>query len=257
MLRARSHLLLGTWLFGPSCVLPAGGASGVEVTWTAREANAVDGDEARRARTCRGAGLARVALEVVDTDTPARARVFHHGCEAGNPDPETRAVEPPEIFLDLRAGTYALTASGRGPAGDDEVRAAAVAVAEVEARALVAVDLELVRPPQPLDLVLSGACGELALGLHYADPAADLSLADAEAPPSLYRLGLASDRGLALGGQARACAGLEGRHRVPEVDPGRYRLDLVIDGRACSRSLIVEDSPVELALDLENPACDG
>lgn len=257
MLPARSHLLLGTWLFGAACVLPAGGASGVEITWTLREANRVDGDEARRARTCLGAGLSRVALEVVDAGDSARARVFHHGCEAGRVDPTQPPGELPEIFLDLRPGTYAMTASGRGAPGDDEVRAATVAVAEIDKHALVAVDLELVRPPQPLDLVLSGACSELVAGLHYADPAADLALADPEAPPSLYRVGLASDRGLALGGQAQGCAGLEGRHRVPEVDPGRYRLDLVIDGRACSRLVNVEDSPVALALDLENPACDG
>jgi hypothetical protein len=239
----------------PACVLPSGGASGLEVTWTAREANAVDGDEARRLRTCAGAGLTRVGIRVIDADDPARERVFNYGCEAGNMSPTTRAVEAPEIFLDLRAGTYALTASGR--AAEDGVRATATTVAEVEKHAIVAVDLELERAPQPLDLELSGACGELVAALHYADPAADLFIPDGDDPPSLYRQALASDRGLRLGGQAHACAGLEGLHRVPGVDPGRYRLDLLIDGHTCSRAVIVEDSPVQLALDLENPACDG
>ncbi|MDC0675091.1 hypothetical protein [Nannocystis radixulma] len=249
------RLFVGTWLLGPACVLPAGGATGVELTWTAREANEVDGPEARRARTCEGAGLSRVAVRVVDTADAARDRVFAYGCEAGNMSPADRAIEAPEIFLDLRAGNYALTASGR--ADDDEPRAFAVAIAELEKHVVTAVDLELARPTQPLDLELTGACGDLVAALRYADPAADLFLADTDDPPAVYRDGLASDRGLRLGGQTQACAGLEGAHRVADVDPGRYRLDLVIDGRTCSRPVTVEDSPVKLTLDLENPACDG
>jgi len=181
--------------------------------------------------------------------------VFAYGCETGNTSPADRSIEAPEIFLDLRAGNYALTASGR--AADDELRATAVAIAELEAHVVAAVDLELARPTQPLDLELTGACGELVASLRYADPAADLFLADPDDPPALYREALGSDRGLRLGGLAQACAGLEGAHRVADVDPGRYRLDLVIDGRPCARAVTVEDSPVKLTLDLENPACDG
>ncbi|MDC0718804.1 hypothetical protein [Nannocystis bainbridge] len=248
-------MLLGTWLLGPACVLPAGGATGLELTWSAREVNAVDGPEARRARTCLGTGLSRVAVQVVDAADPARDRVFAYACEAGNISPAARTVETPEIFLDLRAGTYDLTASGR--ATDDAPLAIALAVGEVESHAITLVDLELQRPPQQLDLALTGACGDLTVALRYADPAADLFLAEGDEPPALYRQALASDRGLRLGGQSQPCTGLAGAHRVQGLDPGRYRLDLEIDGRTCSRALAIEDSPVQIALDLENPACDG
>ncbi|WAS90171.1 hypothetical protein [Nannocystis punicea] len=240
---------------GPACVLPAGGATGVELTWTARETNEADGPDARRMRTCLGAGLSGVTVRVIDADEPERDRLFAYGCEAGNMSPAARAVETPEIFLDLRQGTYHLTASGR--AADDELRATGAALGEVESHAITLVDLELGRAPQPLDLALTGACSELVVALRYADPAAALFLDEAEQPPAVYRQGLRSDRGLRLGGQAQACAGLQGAHRVADVDPGRYRLDLEIDGRSCSRAVTIEDSPVQIALDLENPACDG
>jgi hypothetical protein len=249
------RLLLGTWLLGPACVLPAGGATGVELTWTAREANEADGPDARQMRTCDGAGLSGVTVRVIDAGDPERDRLFAYACEAGNMSPAARAVETPEIFLDLRPGTYHLTASGR--ADDDELRATGAGLGEVESHAITVIDLELGRVPQPLDLALAGACGELVAALSYADPAADLFLDDDDPPPAVYRRGLRSDRGLRLGGQAQACAGLQGAHRVADVDPGRYRLDLVIDGRTCSRAVTIEDSPVQIALDLENPACDG
>lgn len=255
MLRARPLLLLAACLPGFACVLPGGGATGVELTWTVREANDIDGPEARRLRACSGAELARVAVRVVDRDDPARDRVFTHPCAAGNPSPAVRAVEAPEIFLDLRAGSYDITASGRG--ADDQERARAVAVAEVETHAVAALDLELVRPLQPLDLAVTGTCGQLVAALRYADPVADLFLADPDDPPAAYRDALESDRGLRLGGQTQPCAGLAGSHRVAGVDPGRYRLDLEIDGRRCTIPVAVEDSPVALALDLENPACGG
>lgn len=254
MLRGRSVLLLGSCLFAPACVLPAGGATGVEITWTTREANTVDGPAARRLRTCAGAGLAEVTMRVVDQDDPTRERLFRHPCALGNRSPEARAVTAPEVFLDLRAGRYDIHASGRD--GDDE-RASAATDIDVEAHVVAAVDLELVPPPQPLDLTLSGTCGQLTAALRYADPGADLFLDDPAAPPAVYRDALVSHRGLRLGGQPGPCAGLAGAHRVEAVDSGRYLLDLDIDGRRCTMSLAVEDSPVALAVDLENPACDG
>lgn len=249
MLRPRPHLLVAASLWAPACILPAGAATGVELTWTLREANDVDGPDARRLRTCHGADLPRMSVQVVDDADPARDRRFGYQCEAGNAAPEDRAVDPPEIFLDLRAGNYTFTASGRD--------AEAVAAAEVHHHAITALDLELVRPPQTLDLELVGACIQLLATLRYADPVADLYLDAPDAPPVVYRHALASDRGLRLGGQAQPCAGLAGPHRVLAVDPGRYLLDLDIDGHRCSVPLTVEDSPVQRTLDLENPACDG
>jgi len=233
----------------PACVLPAGGATGVELTWTLLETNDVDGPDARRPRTCVGADLASVAVRVVDDADPARERVFNHACATGNPSPEARASEAPEIFLDLRAGKYTLTARAGDTTLDDQV--------EVTPHALTTLDLELSRRPQTLHFELLGACNRLVAALRYADPGADLFLDDPDAPPDVYRLALASDRGLQLGGQSQACAGLAGPHQVAAVDPGRYLLDLDIDGRRCRLPLTVEDSPLMRTLDLENLACDG
>lgn len=256
MLRPRPRLLVA--LAAPfGCVLPAGGASGVEVTWSLREANAVDGDDARRLRTCSGADLDRVVLDVTDAADPERRRSFTHDCATGNPSPAARATEVPEIFLDLRAGEYALTATAEGPA--EAARAVAAATATVEQHAILALDVELARPLQPLELDLQpGGCDRLTADLRYADPAADLYLDDPAAPPTTYRAALETDRGLRLGGLDQACAAVQaGLHTVPGLDPGRYVLHLAVDGRTCALPVVVEDSPVRLALDLEKPACGG
>lgn len=259
MLRPRPDLLVAL-ATAAGCVLPAGGASGVEVTWSLREANAVDGDDTRRLRTCGGADLGRVVLDVTDTGDPERRRSFPHDCAAGNPSPAARATEVPEIFLDLRAGEYALTATAEGPAEAPRAVAAATATtATVAQHAILALDVELARPLQPLELdLLPGGCDRLTADLRYADPAADLYADDPDAPPTTYRAALESDRGLRLGGHEQACAAVQaGLHRVPDVDPGRYVLHLAVDDRTCAVPVVVEDSPVRLALDLEKPACGG
>lgn len=256
MLRPRPDLLVAL-LASSGCVLPAGGASGVEVTWSLREGNAVDGDDARRLRTCAGAGVDRVIVAAGDTADTARQRTDEHACAAGNPPPTARATEVPEIFLDLRAGRYALAATAID--AGDRPRASATTVVAVEQHAILAVDISLGRPLQPLELTLAApTCDRLTAALRYADPAADLHLDDPDAPPAVYRAALASDRGLGLGGVEQPCAGVPGGlHRVADLDPGRYVLDLAVDGRTCELPVVVEDSPVQLALDLEKPACGG
>lgn len=255
MLRPRPELRIAAACLPLACVLPAGGATGVELTWTLREANAVDGDDARRLRSCAGAGLDRVVLAVADTGDPARRREFTRDCASGNPSPSARATEVPEIFLDLRAGDYELVATAVD--AGDAPRAAAAAAATVELRGVTPVDLELVRPLQPLELDLTGACTDtLTAALRYAAPDADLFLDDVPAPPTVYRRLLASDRALLLGGAPQPCAAVPpGLHTVPDLDPGRYVLDLEIDGRPCAIPVTLEDSPVRIALDLEKPAC--
>lgn len=249
MLRPRPELLLTLAL---ACVLPYGGATGVEVRWTVREQNGADGDDARRLRTCTGAGLADIDVGVIDTDDPGRAARFTYACSAGNPPPAARATEPAEIFIDLRAGAYDVGVTA--PATGEAVLGSAAI--EVEGHALTALDLELALPPRTLELELTGACTTLTAALRYADPAADLYLDDPDAPPAVYREQLRSGD-LRLGGQAdQPCAGLVGLHRFV-IDPGRYLLDLAVDGRACKILVAVEDSPVRLTLDLENPACGG
>lgn len=252
MLRPRPRLLALTALLGLACVLPSGGATGLEVTWSLRERNAVDGSDARRLRTCAGAGVDHVGLRLTDADDPARSALFTYPCPRGNPSPELRAREAPEIFLDLRGGRYDLAASALSET--DAVLVGHDERAEVDLHAITAIDLELAREAQILTLELAGACERVALTLRYASPAADLH--DPEGA-SVYRDALVSDRGLRLGGQEQACPGLGGTHRVPDLDPGRYLLDLTADGRRCQIPLLVEDSPLDLAVDLEKPACGG
>lgn len=257
MLRPRPRLLALSALLGSACVLPSGGATGLEVTWSLRERNAVDGPAGQRLRTCAGVDVERVAVRLTDADDPERGALFTWPCARGNPSPEARAREAPEIFLDLHDGRYDLAASAL--AGDDTELAGRADSAEVAVHAVTALDLELARGTSALTLELAGACERLTLALRYADPAADLhpaAEADAE-PPSVYRAALVSDRGLRLGGQDQPCAGLGGSHHVPDLDPGRYLLDLTVDGRRCQVPLRVEDSPLDLALDLEKPACGG
>lgn len=251
MLRPRPELLA---LILGACVLPAGGAGGVEVLWSLRESNGVDGADARRLRTCAGADVDEVQLSLRDAADPSRATSQRLPCTAGNPPPEARASETPEIFLDLRAGRYELGADALGAAGQD--LAAQDEVVDLGRRSVVLVDLELVRPTQPLTIELGGACERLALALRYADPERDLQ-PDGEPLPTLYRRALRSDRGLPLDGSEQPCLDPLGAHRVADLDPGSYLLDLRVDGRACQIPLDVGDSPAHLAVDLENPGCDG
>lgn len=251
MLRPRPELLA---LILGACVLPAGGAGGVEVLWSLREQNGADGEGARRLRTCTGAGVDEVLLALRDAADPTRATAERFPCPAGNPSPEARASETPEIFLDLRAGRYelrldALDGAGQGLAAADEAL-------DLGRRAVLLVEPELARPVQPLTIELVGECERLALALRYADPERDLH-PDGQPLPGLYRQALRSDRGLPLDGSERPCPDPLGKHRVDDLDPGAYLLDLRVDGRACPIRLDVGDSPAHLAVDLENPGCDG
>lgn len=251
MLRPRPELLA---LILGACVLPAGGAGGVEVLWSLREQNGVDGDGARRLRTCAGAGVDEVHLALRDAADPARSSSQRFPCPAGNPPPEARARETPEIFLDLRAGRYELGVDALDGAG--EALAAVDEVLDLGRHAVVLVDPELARPLQPLTIQLGGGCERIALALRYADPERDLH-PDGQPVPALYRQALRSDRGLPLDGSERPCPDPLGAHRVDDLDPGAYLLELRVDGRTCPIPLHVGDSPAHLAVDLENPGCDG
>ena len=254
LLRLSAALLLA-----PACVLPLDPLTGVEIAWTLREREASDGDAARRLRTCAGAGVDEVVLHVEDRGDPARARTLEFACPSGDQPPDELAVTAARIFLDLRPGDYTLRFTASGPLGAAED----VHELTVEERGvgLLSPDLAPDLVPLALDLALApAACAHLRLHLRLADPAAALH-ADADAdtpPPALYRAGLTSDRGLSLGGAAHPCADPEllGRHTFA-VDPGDYRLEIEVDEARCEVPLRVLPGRPPLALDLENPPCDG
>ena len=245
----------------PACVLPLDPLTGVEVAWTLREREASDGDAARRLRTCAGAGVEGVVLHVEDRGDPARARTFEFACPSGDQPPDELAVAAARIFLDLRPGDYTLRFTATGSFGAAE----SVHELTVEERGvdLLSPDLAPELVPLALTLALAPAtCAQLRLRLRLADPAAALHAhadADADAPPpGLYRAGLTSDRGLSLGGAAHPCADPEllGLHTF-EVDPGDYRLEIELDEARCEVPLRAAPGWPPLALDLENPPCDG
>jgi hypothetical protein len=97
--------------------------------------------------------------------------------------------------------------------------------------------------------------------LRYADPEAQLTDPprndDDEVEPVVYRNSLATDRGLSVGGAAAACsAELDGIHSIEGMDPGDYRLEVTVDGRACAIVVALE-AETTTTVDLANLPCDG
>lgn len=247
-----------------ACVLPGDRATGIELRWRLAEANTADAEvEATdpadpaepRLRTCAGARVGRVEAELRDLDDPARVRSFSHACEVGNPAPAERLGEPAEIFVDLRAGRYALDlrwfAAADGPALE---LGRATQTVQVEADGVVPVDPLLQGPlvTWTLDLRGTAACDRLTLEIVYADPEAALF-----EPVDRYRERLTSAQGLTTGAPV-ACSDLaDGLQVFPDLDRGAYRLQLAVDGRACARDFLVDPGAAPLAVDLAKPGCAG
>lgn len=248
-----------------ACVLPGDRATGIELRWRLAEANTADvadgADPAApaepRLRTCAGARVGRVEAELRDLDDPTRTRSFSHACEPGNPAPAERLAEPAEIFIDLRAGRYALDLRWFAADADPETAlelGRATQTVQVEADGVVPVDPLLQGPllPWTLDLRGAAACDLLTLEIVYADP--DAALFE---PVDRYRERLTSAQGLVTGVPV-ACSGLaDGLQVFPDLDRGAYRLQLAVDGRACARDFLVDPAAAPLAVDLAKPGCAG
>ena len=270
MLHPRPHLRGALSLLLAGCVLPRDGATGVELRWHLPERPLADpAASPPRLRSCSGALVTDVHLDLVDLRDPARRRSFAYPCEVGDSGPAELITDPARIFIDLRPGEYALALrwlddpderDARGPVSelgrlDQAIR--------VTADGITALDLALPGPMLPWTLDLRGAasCSQLTLEIYYAHPNADLHpLATGEAGPDVYRSGLRSDLGLLLG-RPVACATLvDGLQRFPDLDRGAYRLRIDVDGRTCERDFTVDrprDDSAVLAVDLAKPGCAG
>lgn len=247
-------------LAGAACVLPTDPVTGLEVIWSLEEQEASDGDEARRPRTCAGARLEQVRIQLVDEADPGRARTFAYACAVGYQTADEIATLPSPVFFDLRPGDYALTATALGPAGPTAA-AATIRVGEAGV-ARATLDLSPALVPWILGLTSADACASVELALKYAEAEEDLADGDtdagADAADALYRGGLTSDRGLVASGAPIACADLAAGPHAFLVDPGRYDLEVVVDGRRCLLPLeITAAGPVETPLDLAKLPCDG
>ena len=266
-LRRALSLAFSTCLIGQvACIIPGERATGIELRWRLVEASVEDADPAaappvERLRTCAGARVGRVEAELRDADRPDRRRSFSHTCEAGNPSPADRVAEPAEIFIDLRAGRYALELRWfEDPGAADPATALELGRAthtlQVEADTILPVELALRGPlvAGTLDLRGTASCEQLTLEILYGDPAADLfePVADAR-----YRERLLSDQGL-RSGTSTACSDLaDGLQVFPDLDRGDYRLQLTVDGRVCTRDFRVDPAAAPLTVDLAKPGCAG
>lgn len=257
----RDPVCLLALMLAIGCVYPADDPTGLEMSWRFVEANLVDGEEGQRVRTCEGVGVQTLLIQVEDQDDPTRRGSFRFDCEAGYQTQTEFQTEASDVFIPLRPGDYAVSVTAVDTEGGNELLS--MREVDVLARGLTVEVFELVREPVTWTLSLSGlnACNGLSLALYYADPA--VALADppendeGEVEPTLYREGLQTDRALSLAGAGTACSpDLAGEHAVEMVDPGRYRLEALVDGRVCALSVTLGESS-SMSIDLSNLPCEG
>ncbi|MCA9636797.1 MAG: hypothetical protein KC420_12280 [Myxococcales bacterium] len=260
------RLIPGVFALGlAACALPSDPLSGLEVSWSATEREASDGDEGLRLRTCAGARIRRVELELRDLDDEGRHEVFSYPCELGYQTADEVATLPSSVFFDLRAGTYEVVARAISEVDGEAIAGPSIEVT-VSDHGVERIALEVAPPLVPWRLEITGqdACASASASLRYAEPATDLVGAEeGDAGDARYRDGLVGDQGLALDGAPAACDGPWASAQRFELDPGRYLLEVEVDGRRCT--LPLELGPLADAsagaatttLDLAKLPCDG
>jgi len=262
----RANLLVGAALAFAGCVLPKLEVSGAEMSWYALEHNSVDGDDARRIRSCRGSLITSVAFIIRDLDDDHRRKRFSWPCEEGFRTPAQFFTGASDVFIDLGAGSYGTTAISldepalRGSQGEPMAVAEDEQIVAIGSEDATLIQWEL--DPTPLDLQLditgAAACQDLTATLVYRDPSATLPDLEGEPEqPLVYREMLRSQGGLWLGGLATPCAQLtDGSDLVLGVDRGIYTLTLrVDDGESCAIDLVVDGRQDPLVLDLADLPC--
>lgn len=245
---------------GAGCVLPTVRLAGMELAWSFVEANADDGAEQRRHRTCAGVDVGRVEVLVADQDDETRRRVFPYDCEAGYLTPEEANIVASDLFLDLDQGRYDV----RLQVFDlDSVPVMAVRrEVLIEDRGINVQGFELALPVQGWSLTLGSVetCESVRFSVRYADPETDLADMRPDEDPLdvVYRTGLVSSLDLPLDGQDVPCADAGvGPHNFVGLDRGRYVLDVAVDGTACAVPFEVARTAQTLTLDLANLPCEG
>lgn len=233
------RLAITTVLAGATaCVFPSDSPTGIEFSWSFREREASDGDEAKRVLTCDAPGVETIAATIEDLDEPTRRGTFRFPCDDGFQTSDQLARRASEAFLELDPGEYDVVLVSEQAEAHDETLAARTV--DVLARAITLELWEMSLEPVTWTVELTNAtgCTEMSLGLYYADPQGALgdSPIDDEGEPIavLYREMLVSDRGLPVGDTLAACVGLDGEHVFVGVDRGTYRLEVEVDGTRCA-----------------------
>lgn len=261
---SRTPLVVVLGLAAGACVYPATEPTGMELSWRFVEHNQADGEEAVMVRSCGGAITEQIAVEVMDQDTPRRDGTFRYDCTQGYQTANDLQTEASDAFIRLDPGRYTVTIHAVDDAmnaPDDEQ--VATREVEVEERIITVASWELVRTPVDwtLEVMNGDACDSMTLALYYASPEAALAeyTPDDEQSLPLYRKALASDRGLAVGGEAVDCAAeWSGPHVFAGVDRGDYLLELVADGTTCAlRVDLLSRDGMTSVIDLANLPCDG
>jgi hypothetical protein len=264
--RLEIRACIGLALLGASCVLPNDPVTGVEFAWHLSELNDADGPEALRARTCEGQLLSSVELEITDVDDEARSRSFAFDCARGQFD-ATSAT--PDVFVDLRPGTYDLTFIAVDDPADRGAEGPVTRVLSEDRELTVGSGLVFESwvvegPPLDFELRVTGSdsCSDFSLALAYSDPDSaliePLEIPDEDPPPpALYRETLVSDLGLLVDGLGSACAELDpGPHRLEALDRGEYSLIVTVDGATCAIPVLLDGlADASLDLDLANLPC--
>ena len=260
----RVPLPLAVTLLSGACVYPATEPTGVELSWRFMESNVDDGEEASAVRTCVGAFVEQVAIEIEDVDAPTRNGIFRFDCMTGFQTAVDAQIEASDAFVRLDPGPYILRTHAVDDADDAHIdELVDVREIEVDDRGVTLMSTALRRATVDLDLTINNAedCQAVALDLRYASPETDLAdyPADTDEDPPIYRSALVSDRGLGLGGAQTACgAETAGTHLFTGIDRGEYVLTIDVDGRACSVTLdLRRPDGVVSVIDLANLPCPG
>ena len=259
-MRDRVALLLAGVAGG--CVYPAHEPTGLELSWRFFEGNPTDGEASLRVRSCSGVFVSTMWLNVYDDDDEARTGTFRFPCDEGFQTISAFQTEASDAFVRLDSGDYRVELFSRLASG--ELEFLAERTFDVNGRGVTVEPWLLTRPTFDWELVLAGTdtCQTVSMRLDYADAVAalpELPEGDDEEPeaPLAYRDNLSTDRGLALGGQEQACAGLEGTHVVTQMDRGDYLLEIVVDGRTCEVPLALEPFAAPTTIDLNGLTCDA
>ena len=259
----RRALGLATLLVG-GCVFPGQEPTGLEASWRFVEGNLADGEEGRAVRTCEGADVTEMIIDLVDVDDESRAGQFAFDCELGFQTIEQFQTAASEAFIRLQPGDYDMVITARGADGDTEILVEETV--EVAGRQITVEPYVVTRATfdWTIELQSTDTCAAVTLALSYDDAATSLAgfdpeAEDAEATPP-YRQALASDRGLSLSGQQTPCTPeLGGAHVVGAMDRGNYLLEVVADGTACAIRLDLGPNPsaATTVVDLANLPCNG
>ena len=250
-----------------ACVYPATEPTGVELSWRfVEQSDPTDDSEAGepRLRTCSGAQAEQLAFVITDDDDPRRHGTMRYDCATGYQTAVQLQTSASDAFVPLDPGRYAFEVLVVDDASNAQISERVMErVVDVDDRGVTVELWELQRAPVTWTVELHGAdaCEQLSLSLVYAAPEVDLTdhAPDDEDEPLLYRAALASDRDLAVGGQATECsATLDGVHRFEGVDRGDYLLVLDVDGRACEVRIDLRGRDgATSVIDLASLPCDG